>query len=74
MISCVAKKLEVPELEVGEWLIFRDMGAYTFVAGSNFNGYPLPSVRCMVSKEGLAQLKTFKNWNAIAKLMYLEKD
>jgi len=36
------KKTQLPLLEVGRWLYFVDMGAYTSAAGSNFNGMPLP--------------------------------
>jgi len=32
----------MPELEVGEWMYFRDMGAYTMCAGSEFNGFKRP--------------------------------
>ena len=34
----------MPELEVGDWLYFLNMGAYTRAAGSNFNGFNLPKV------------------------------
>ncbi|XP_071964347.1 ornithine decarboxylase-like [Antedon mediterranea] len=30
------------ELQVGEWIIFKDMGAYTVCAGSEFNGFKRP--------------------------------
>jgi ornithine decarboxylase len=30
---------ELPELEIGEWVYFEDMGAYTKSAASTFNGY-----------------------------------
>eukprot|EP00899_Mesostigma_viride_P010640 jgi/Mesvir1/19578/Mv09881-RA.1 len=29
----------LPDMEVGDWLVFPDMGAYTMSAGSNFNGF-----------------------------------
>ncbi|XP_072017907.1 LOW QUALITY PROTEIN: ornithine decarboxylase-like [Amphiura filiformis] len=32
----------LPELEVGEWIVFQDMGAYTMCAGSEFNGFKRP--------------------------------
>jgi len=32
----------LPELFEGEWLLWKDMGAYTTAAGSNFNGFPKP--------------------------------
>ncbi|KAF8405475.1 hypothetical protein HHK36_010381 [Tetracentron sinense] len=30
---------QLPELEVNDWLVFPNMGAYTASAGSNFNGF-----------------------------------
>ena len=43
-IDCVIADAHLPELEVGDWLYFSDMGAYTSCAGSNFNGMELPDV------------------------------
>lgn len=31
---------ELPECEVGDWLCFEDMGAYTIASATNFNGFP----------------------------------
>jgi len=42
-LDCVAQDVALPDIEVGQWLYFRDMGAYTSAAGSNFNGMALPS-------------------------------
>jgi ornithine decarboxylase len=33
---------EMEELEVGDWLWFPNMGAYTSVTASEFNGFPRP--------------------------------
>ena len=32
------------ELEVGDWLYFPSMGAYTRATASEFNGFPTPAV------------------------------
>lgn len=32
----------LPELKEGEWLLWKDMGAYTSAAWSTFNGFPKP--------------------------------
>lgn len=32
----------LPVLDVGEWIVFSDMGAYTISAGSEFNGFKKP--------------------------------
>jgi len=38
-MDCIAKDIELPELQVGEWLYFKAMGAYTVAAASPFNGF-----------------------------------
>jgi len=38
-MDCIAKDVYLPELEVGEWLYFKNMGAYTVAAASPFNGF-----------------------------------
>jgi len=38
-MDCIAKDIFLPELEVGEWLYFKHMGAYTVAAASPFNGF-----------------------------------
>lgn len=40
--DCVAKEATLPELSVGSWVYFENMGAYTAAAGSTFNGIPMP--------------------------------
>ena len=37
-IDVVMGCVELPELAVGDWLCFRDMGAYTRCAATRFNG------------------------------------
>eukprot|EP00440_Ansanella_granifera_P038029 gb/GFBE01041262.1/.p1 GENE.gb/GFBE01041262.1/~~gb/GFBE01041262.1/.p1 ORF type:complete len:485 (+),score=115.96 gb/GFBE01041262.1/:1-1455(+) len=36
----ILEKHVMPELEEGEWVLWRSMGAYTSAAGSQFNGFP----------------------------------
>jgi len=38
-MDCIGKDILLPELEVGEWLYFENMGAYTVAAASPFNGF-----------------------------------
>ena len=42
-LDCIAKDVDLPELNVGDWLMFSDMGAYTVSAASSFNGFEKPS-------------------------------
>eukprot|EP00434_Breviolum_minutum_P032959 symbB.v1.2.029156.t1/scaffold3143.1/size62517/5 len=37
----ILEKHMMPEVEEGEWILWRNMGAYTSAAGCNFNGFPL---------------------------------
>ncbi|KAF3446844.1 hypothetical protein FNV43_RR12024 [Rhamnella rubrinervis] len=38
-LDTVFTDYQLPELEVDDWLVFPNMGAYTAAAGSNFNGF-----------------------------------
>lgn len=40
--DCLAEDIELPELRVGDVLEVRNMGAYTTVSASYFNGFPMP--------------------------------
>ncbi|XP_036034505.1 antizyme inhibitor 2-like [Onychomys torridus] len=39
-----SKEVQLPELDVGDWLIFPDMGAYKSSMSSTFNGFPIITV------------------------------
>ena len=39
--DCLAEEIDLPELRVGDILEVRNMGAYTLVSASMFNGFPL---------------------------------
>ena len=43
-VDIVAKAEYMEELEVGDWLWFPGMGAYTRATASEFNGFPLPKI------------------------------
>ncbi|KDP36866.1 hypothetical protein JCGZ_08157 [Jatropha curcas] len=38
-LDTVLKGHQLPELQINDWLVFPNMGAYTVAAGSNFNGF-----------------------------------
>lgn len=40
----IIEDTQLPELNDGDWIYFRDMGSYTLAAGSTFNGIPRPRV------------------------------
>ncbi|XP_035891996.1 ornithine decarboxylase-like [Anopheles stephensi] len=39
----VCERLELPELEIGDFLVFPGMGAYGVTLASCFNGFPIPN-------------------------------
>lgn len=41
-LDCIMEECRLPELNIGDWIYFPDMGAYTMAAGSTFNGMPRP--------------------------------
>jgi len=38
-MDCITSKSLLPELQIGDWLMFDNMGAYTVCAASKFNGF-----------------------------------
>lgn len=43
-IDVVVRDVSLPILEVSDWIIFHNMGAYTSSIATNFNGFSIPSV------------------------------
>jgi ornithine decarboxylase len=43
-IDCISKKVYLPELQIGDWISFENMGAYTTAAASTFNGFARSTV------------------------------
>ena len=39
-LDCILKRVLMPSMEVGDWLYWPNMGAYTCSAASTFNGFP----------------------------------
>ena len=43
-LDCLTKNYPMPELNIGDWIIFEEFGAYTISAGCEFNGFPRPTI------------------------------
>lgn len=41
-LDCVLPSCWLPDLAVGQWLVFEEMGAYSCVIATCFNGFPRP--------------------------------
>ncbi|CAL1284253.1 unnamed protein product [Larinioides sclopetarius] len=53
----IVKKCMLPELKVGDWIVFEEMGAYTSACATNFNGFEKTGVKHVVSKKALGDLE-----------------
>lgn len=49
-LDCIVKECSMPELDAGDWIMFRDMGAYTMSAASTFNGMPKPKMYYIIQE------------------------
>ncbi|XP_062506747.1 ornithine decarboxylase-like [Corticium candelabrum] len=52
---------ELPELDVGEWVYFEEMGAYTKSAASTFNGYSKAHSYYIITKELKSEMQLLSN-------------
>lgn len=55
----------LPELHVGDWVVFENMGAYTLCASSNFNGFQVPDVKYALTYSSIMYLKKFPFWERL---------
>ncbi|NWX93355.1 AZIN2 inhibitor, partial [Nothoprocta pentlandii] len=56
----IADGLELPELQVGDWLIFEDMGAYTITAASPLGECPQPRISYAMSRVAWETVQLFQ--------------
>ena len=56
-MDCLTKSMKMPQVSPGDWLIFDNMGAYTLVAASRFNGMNNPKAFYLVPEANALQLK-----------------
>ncbi|XP_073542297.1 ornithine decarboxylase-like isoform X2 [Phyllobates terribilis] len=53
----IMKEVSLPELEIGDWIIMQNMGAYSLSKVSTFNGFHPPAVYYTLSKDKLKRLQ-----------------
>lgn len=47
----LSKLIKLPELKVGDWLYFENVGAYTICSTTEFNSFPTASVHTIVQNK-----------------------
>lgn len=73
-LDFIQKKIFMPEMKVGEWMTFTDMGAYTMCLGTKFNGFPMPILKCHASISSIDCLMATTAWNRLLVLMGLDDE
>lgn len=68
-MDCIIQNVVLPEMNIGEWIVFREMGAYTMAAGSTFNGFKMPTTKYYLPTYTVEVLQTLKNWSRIYHLV-----
>lgn len=46
----VVENIMLHDMELGDWIIFENMGAYTLPVASPFNGFPIPKVHVVANE------------------------
>lgn len=64
-IDVIVKSCDMPVLNVGEWIMFENMGAYTICAASTFNGFQQPEMKWILPVHILKYLKSLPNWPSL---------
>ncbi|XP_055623591.1 ornithine decarboxylase 1-like [Toxorhynchites rutilus septentrionalis] len=50
-LDLIARDIFLPELDIGDFIVFENGGAYSLVLANRFNGFPLPKVKIFVSQD-----------------------
>jgi ornithine decarboxylase len=69
-VDMIAKAEQAEELMEGDWLWFPNMGAYTTVTSTEFNGFPRPPL-ISVEKDSLPCLNEFESHEWPSQLSYV---
>lgn len=59
-LDCILQQSQMPRLDVGDWVYFQNMGAYTLAAGSTFNGMSRPKVFYFIEDAQFELVKMFE--------------
>ncbi|XP_075779615.1 ornithine decarboxylase [Pelodiscus sinensis] len=56
----IVERFDMPELQVGDWMLFENMGAYTVAAASTFNGFQRPAINYVMSRPAWQLMQQIK--------------
>ncbi|CAF0778663.1 unnamed protein product [Rotaria sordida] len=50
-LDCIHQSIQMPKLNIGDWILWKNMGAYTISAAVRFNGLPFGKPHYFMSKQ-----------------------
>uniref|UniRef100_A0A8C0GHU7 ornithine decarboxylase n=1 Tax=Chelonoidis abingdonii TaxID=106734 RepID=A0A8C0GHU7_CHEAB len=62
----IVERFDMPELQVGDWMLFENMGAYTVAAASTFNGFQRPAIHYVMSRPAWQLMQQIKEQGFVA--------
>ncbi|XP_025782912.1 ornithine decarboxylase [Puma concolor] len=57
----IVERCDLPEMHVGDWMLFENMGAYTVAAASTFNGFQRPTIYYVMSGPTWQRMQQIQN-------------
>jgi ornithine decarboxylase len=58
-LDTIIEEIELPEsIQIGDFIYFENMGAYTLPVASPFNGFPLPKVYSFIQRDMLQMISS----------------
>ncbi|XP_077344907.1 ornithine decarboxylase 1-like isoform X2 [Lithobates pipiens] len=71
--DCIIEQCDLPELQVGDWILFKNMGAYTVVASSAFNGFQRPTLSYVMSRAHWTLMHTIQELGIVPEVLELNE-
>lgn len=71
-LDCIIKDVLLPEYEIGDWFVWKDMGAYTNTITCKFNGFMPPEVYPFIRKSQWEEFCAIIRLNGNSHLFNLE--
>jgi len=66
-LDCIVQECMMPKMSTGDWMVFKDMGAYTMSAASCFNGMPKPKCYHIIKEKESSFLSSAKRNEPLCK-------
>lgn len=70
----VVSSVLLPPLDIGDWLVFPDMGAYTLPVASTFNGFPVPKVHAVIDESLWLVINPGKLFLLLPAVLYYDRE